>query len=598
MKKNILLAGLVAVAALSSCENEDTYTAAPLETNPTAYFANTLPSTINASSVESSYDVIINRASTEGSLDVALTVTNPDGLFSVPSSVSFAAGEAEAKITISYDLETVGFDNFSTITIAVDQALASIYGIAEYTFTIGIPAPWKSLGNGIIVDDFVTTFYGVENLAWEVEIQENELYPGYYRVKNPYCENYPYNDPGDWDTANDFYLEIHAEDPNKVYIPVQVSNTAWSYGNFIFGSLAGYYLAKGDEESASAYYGTLAGGIITFPANALLFGMSDYNDGGLYTSNSNGAFKLVLPGVVLADYSAEVAYAGKMYDVDDNLYIVASATLGADVEELQLAVCAAGEEAATAAAIAEGSLESVVALSASGTINVPFDADAASGKYSIVGVTFANGEAQEAATVTFKYTSLGGEPAETWTAYYVGTSTYSVLFSEPETDDACQLLASDDDPSGERCKIAPWINNEEGLIFSWPEEGDIEVLGDQETGLAASGNDIYVAGMTAECSLAPGATWAEIVNANFGSYLTGDEDTPSYLDGSTFNFNVIYYTAAGSVYGWGFDSFMVTGYASAPAARSVEQKASVVNKFAERPLVLKSYVRRDAVRAF
>lgn len=473
-----MFVALAGCMALTSCDDVDEYAYTPADklTNAQAFFSNELASSVSLSSLESSFDVTISRSTDAAAVSVPVQIEASADYFTVPSSVDFAAGSTTAKLTIGYDADKLGFDNKQTISIVIPEEYATPYGISTYSFTAVIPAPWKSLGKGTIVDDFVTTFYGVDNVSWEVEIQENEMFPGFYRVVNPYCADYPYNDPGDWDTTTDFYLEIHAEDPNKVYIPVQVSNTAWSYGNFIFGSLAGYYLAKGDETSAAAYYGTLEGGIITFPAGGLLFGMSDYKDGALYTSNGNGAFKLVLPGVVLADYSAEVAYVGKMYDAEDNLYIVASAALAADVEEIKLAVCAAGEEDATAEAIAAGTLEDVYGLTADGTINIKFDNEAASGKYSIVGVTFGNGKAQEVATATFKYTALGGEPEETWTAYYIGTATYNCLWEEPETDTEVTLYISDDNE--ERCKLAPWINSEDGMIFSWPDEGDIVVAGD------------------------------------------------------------------------------------------------------------------------
>lgn len=602
MKKNIFLAGLIAVAALSSCDNDDSYSAAPFEKGSKVFFSNSLPSVINPSSLESSYAITLNRTDVGESLDVALNVTNSGENFLVPTTASFAADSKEAQITISYDIDKVGFDVFDTITIAVDPALASLYSVAEYTFVIGIPAPWKSLGKGLIVDDYVTTFYTVENVSWEVEIQENELYPGYFRLVNPYCENYPYNDPGDWDASTNFYLEIHAEDPAKVYIPTQVSNTAWSFGNFIFSSLAGYYLAKGDVDNAEGYYGKFENGIISFPPEALLFGMTDYQDAGLYTSNVNGAFKVVMPGIVLADYSAEVKYSGKMYDADDNLYIVASATLGADVEEIRLAVCAAGEEEAIAEALANGTLKSAVSLSESGSVNLPFDADAVSGKYSIVGVTFGGGEAQELVSATFKYTSLNGEPVETWTAYFVGTATYNCLWEEPETDPEVVLSASDNDPTQERCKVAPWINNDEGMIFSWPEEGDIVVAPNQEVGLTTTqGAEVMVADMAAECLLVPGTSWAQVVISNFPTYLTGDENKPSAFASNLFSFNVIYYTEGGSVLGWGFDTYKLTANASAPGARNLfapAEKQTPHLQFIEHPLILKNCVRRDAVRAF
>lgn len=119
----------------------------------------------------------------------------------------------------------------------------------------------------------------------------------------------------------------------------------------------------------------------------------------------------------------------------------------------------------------------------------------------------------------------------------------------------------------------------------------------------SNGVAILVADLASECSLVPGYSWATIVKANFGSYLTGTEDDPSSFDRSTyiFSYNVIYYTAAGNVYGWGFDNYKLTANVSAPGFRGVAEAAEkkvAPMQFAERPLILKSVVRRDAQRAF
>lgn len=503
-----MFAALAGCMALSSCDEVDEYAYTPAEipTNAQVFFSSELPSSVKLSSAENSFDVIVSRANDSSAATVALQVTASEEYFTAPSSVSFEAGSKTATLTIGYDAEKLGFDNAQTIKIVVPEEAATAYGISEYTFTAVIPAPWKSLGMATVVDDYITSFFSVSNVAWEVEIQENEMFPGYYRLVNPYCENYPYNDPGDWDATTDFYLEIHAENPNQVYIPIQESNLNWGYGNFIFGSLAAYYLNKGDEAQAADYYGKLEDGVISFPKSALLIAMAEYNDAGLYTANGNGAFKVLMPGVELADYSAEVAYAGKLYDAEDNLYILASATLGADVEEIKMAICAKGGEEALMSAIVAGEVENVVSLTASGTVNIAFDAESASGKYSIVGVVYGKGEVQDAVASTFTYTSLSGEAEETWTAMFVGNYYHCVKSYSQSGDgvwsdekamlhEGSTLYVSDADNS--RYKIAPWIEGE--LIFTMDEEGNLVVdnadTGFENKGINIAATDFITAGV-------------------------------------------------------------------------------------------------------
>lgn len=583
--------------AFTACDSEDEAYEWASVSGSQVYFNNSLAKEYVLSMNESSFNIPVSRVSDADAISVPLNVTLEEGsLFTIPQSVSFAAGQKEATIQVSYDPANIEFDKFETVKISLaDAGLTTEWGISEYVFTAGVPAPWVSLGMATVVDDFITGIFGVENIAWQVELQENQLYPGYYRLVNPYGAGYPYNEPGDFDVSQDYYMEIHAENPDQVYIPTVTYGMDWGYGNFIFGSLAGYYLAKGDEGKAADYYGTLADGIISFPADALLIGMSDYNDGGLYSCNESGAFKIVFPGIVLADYSIDVAYAGKLYDVDDNLYVVAElAAIGGDVEEVRLAVTSADNADALIAAIASEETDDYVSLTAPGTANLPMPADAVSGKYSIVAVSYAGGEAQEASVATFKYTALGGEPEESWTAYYVGNYTYYQCFEG--TDENVVLYGSDDDPL--RCKLAPWGTGTD-FVFIWDDDDNISVVADQDMEFSDSSyGDFYVSDMTSDCILASGNSWADIIEYNFAEDCTGTEQQPSFIDFDipSFNYNVVYYTSKGYVIGWGYETYEIMGQASgtrimknAPAVSSWAQpvRNSRIH-WLEKPMLLKS----------
>ena len=573
------MASLMTVA-FTACDSEDESYEWASVSGSQVYFNNSLAKEYVLSMNESSFNIPVSRVSDADAINVPLNVTLEDGsLFTIPQSVSFAAGQKEASIQVSYDPANIVFDKFETVKISLaDASLTTEWGISEYVFTAGVPAPWVSLGMATVVDDYITGIFGVENVAWQVELQENQLYPGYYRLVNPYGAGYPYNEPGDYDASQDYYLEIHAEDPSKVWIPITTYGMDWGYGNFIFGSMAGLRIAQGKPDAAEGYYGQLEDGIITFPAGALLIGMSDYNDGGLYACNESGAFKVVFPGVVLADYSAEVAYAGKLYDADDNLYIVAEVNaLGADVEEVRLAVCAADQTADVVAAIAADETEDYVSLSGTGSASLPFDANAASGKYSIVAVTFAGGEAQEATSTNFKYTALGGEPEESWSAYYVGNYTYYQCFED--TDENVVMYGSDDDPL--RCKLAPWGNGTD-LVFIWDDDDNIILAADQDMEFSESSyGDFFVSDLSSDCALAPGNDWATIIAANFAEDMTGTEFDPGYVDYDNLQigFNTVYYTSKGYVIGWGYETYDILAQAGARGAKMA--KAPVSSHFAQ-----------------
>ena len=198
--------------------------------------------------------------------------------------------DKDGKKLFTSEINVTNLEEETTYYVKAYAYLAGgyIYSDAASIKTQDAPEPdtWTNLGKALYRDGFVSGWYNIEALEYEVDILENDQHKGYYRLVNPYGEAYGYNDPGDWDDTKDYYLEIHAENPEEVYIPYQDLGLAWGYGMFSIWSFADY--------NGSAF-GTLKDGVITFPENSLLVSMADYNDGALYYANNNGAFRLELP---------------------------------------------------------------------------------------------------------------------------------------------------------------------------------------------------------------------------------------------------------------------------------------------------------------
>jgi hypothetical protein len=171
-------------------------------------------------------------------------------------------------------------------------------------------SPWESLGMATYREDIVTTFFNAENIVYEVEIERNVETPGLYRLVNPYGAAYPYNDEGEYDTSENHYMVIDAQDPEAVTIQQTYTGMNWGYGEFIVWSLADYYLNQGvtaEEIAAEGYFGKLENGVITFPTRTLLIAMTEYEDGDLYYANTNGLFAVALPGYSIPEYNAPAA---------------------------------------------------------------------------------------------------------------------------------------------------------------------------------------------------------------------------------------------------------------------------------------------------
>lgn len=181
------------------------------------------------------------------------------------------------------------------VLLAVAYEKDGSYAKSSRSTTLQTYGDWTTLGQATYTEDMVTSFYATGNPSYNVEIQENNQIPGFYRLKNPYGAAYPHNEPGDWDDSKDYYMYIHAENPDQVYFNTFHSGMNWGYGEFVFSSRAGRNI-EGGVAVPEEYYGKLQDGIITFPVRSLLISMTEYNEGGMYFANNNGAFRIVLPG--------------------------------------------------------------------------------------------------------------------------------------------------------------------------------------------------------------------------------------------------------------------------------------------------------------
>ena len=390
----VALAGLMGMV-FSACTNDYTYDPATVSGSQ-VYFSDQLPAIHEISTKASSFEVEVLRVDTKDAISVPLTVTKPDNsIFTIPSSVSFAAGQASAKISIGYDPANVEYGNYEDITLSIaDANLATIYGLSSYSFKAGATA-WVDYGTALYREDLITTFFGVDNIVYEVPIQKNVVEEGYYRLVNPYGKYYKYNDPGDFDETTDSYLTINATDPDWVYVEESPTTTNWSYGVFSMTSYVQYYLNNGYtldfiKSNAPQLFGKLKDGVITMPATSMLLSMAAYNNGTWYDANGSGLFAVALPGHVIADYSLVCEYAGRFTDIADNDYVRNTFTFGEDVESVKYVIVPAGTDVdEIIAGIKDGSIEATE-VTASGDSEIPFNEE--TGNYMVVAVIYAGGE--------------------------------------------------------------------------------------------------------------------------------------------------------------------------------------------------------------
>lgn len=318
--KIFFLSALVATAGLfTACSEDNDWSAGELAEGPQAYFSADVQTSYTVSAEDTSVTLPVLRIETDGALDVPVLATfaeGEEGLFNVPASVAFADGEKSALIDVTFAFADLTPGKSYSFSVTLDDpTLTTPYGNSQVGLTIAVPEPYVLLGKGLIRDDIITSLFSVDNVEWEVEIYENTNQPGYIFLKNAYTSLYPYNEPGDYVTE-DKYFVVNIADPNRVIIPKQGLGMDWNptdYGEFIVGTTAP---------------GTLKDNIITFPVKGLLVGMMIYSNGDFgWYANTNGLFRIALPGAVLTDFTMEAAYVGFRAIVDGSTFpIVAVAS--------------------------------------------------------------------------------------------------------------------------------------------------------------------------------------------------------------------------------------------------------------------------------
>lgn len=359
------------------------------------------------------------RTEEDDDIVVPIVLTANDGkndasdLF-VVSEILFKEGQTETKFEVSFPNTQVGVTYNCSIE-CTSPRYVYLYSTSPNYISFNVTrekwSPVKAVkgsdgkdGIALWRDDFITTAYNVPtNAEYEVEVYENDANPGLYRFKNVYGAAYPYNEPGDYDDSKDYWVYIDATNPNKVYIPDPApTGCVWNqdYGEFILWSLAGYYLARGG--SATAYYGTLVDGVIKFPTDALMLGVND----GYYRANTNGMFRVILPGAKDSDYTF-----GLSSGVCANAKVPVSFTLGTDVAKVLYKVF----EGTISSGDLPIAVAEIVADKDALTVTETSVVDVAcekTGKYTLVGVAFdAEGKKVAEATTTFGYVAAGDEEA-------------------------------------------------------------------------------------------------------------------------------------------------------------------------------------------
>lgn len=580
---------LFAAFAFVACGEQDAedYTsgsADALGTYGNVYFPTTSYSLELEPTEPTTYSVDIYRSDSTSAVTVPIKLEGDTDVITA-TDATFAANQGKTTIEISFPNAVVG-TSYSVIISAENTSY-----LTPCSFTVN-RVKWNDVGfyydedgNKVegycnYTDDLLTTFYDIENMTYPVKVQERDDMKGYFRVFNAYGAAYPYNEAGDYDDSQDYYIYIDATVAAKVYIPSRcVQGTDWGYGNFIVYSMAGYNLAKGGD--ASPYYGTYANGKITFPAEALLFGMASYNDGGLYASNNNGMFSLVInpdldpyqatiendfdweevftgefESALLDNVSQVALYKGICNNTTDGCDTTFANTYGtayaiSDMYAVDYPIYFAVKDGKITLPITDAQPTGIKALSEDVYATINTSASSFTDRVITLNMTFTN----EDGSITY---GTFDEVLSNITWSQVGTGTYTYLadmWGEGAADSGLALYQRDDEPS--TYKITNWLTGVD-FMFTWDSETNKCVVAEQETGYEHSSYGMI-----------------NVMETNKYSAKLAEEAS-SYYDPATktFNFNVIYFVSAGA-FGYGVETFSLDAAISkANATNSKAWKAA------------------------
>ena len=419
---NIMSLAAAAAAMISavSCANEE-FTRTGELNGEAVYFPVDAVTEYTLDEETTSVTVPVRRSVTDDEFTVSILADwgemseTDQSVFTVPSSVTFSAGEEEASLVIAVDNSAVEEGKEYTIGFLInDEANVSQYGNKTLYITLA-KETWDLLGTGKFRDDWFTAMWqSAPVVEVDVPIYEHKSQKGLYMLEAPY--GWPYLEAFFEGSQEAIESELVTYAAANITIdatdPAQVSISRQSTGITDNDPAYGLY----EIATAESVYGTLENGIITFPAG----GLKLFCAAGSMDTNPNGQFRVVLPGYEARDYSVSVEYAGMRVASDNKTATaVLDFSYGADVTGISYVfvsgdVTAAPEEYVSG--VVDGTAENICTVDGfvAGEGSASVEAELVPGLYTIVAVPAdVSGalSAENAVAVNFYFPGAGGNAA-------------------------------------------------------------------------------------------------------------------------------------------------------------------------------------------
>ena len=347
---------VVLVAGLFASCTADPYTPGEVPAGPQVCFSNQNPTVLEVAGEGDGdiQNILLTRIVAEEALDVYVIADAGENasMFSIPEKVTFAVGETEANLAIDVNSTLMEEDKtYSVSLLLADEKQGTPYGDSNFTVKFKL-FPWEILKVEDAEEDEVvygklrggdalTALFEAENLSAEIDVNiyQHKSKEGMYMVENPWAKmivpvlgiesEEAISEAGFKHTATN--LVINCVDPTKCYIEKQATGLTYSsYGDLLIAS--DYH----PTTNPTGVAGTLEDGVIAFPAEAILCGLSKLEGGEMFESNLSGAFRIIFPGCIAVDYTLAVDYLGMEVSPDmKNVIAKFNINYGSDVAGLK-----------------------------------------------------------------------------------------------------------------------------------------------------------------------------------------------------------------------------------------------------------------------
>lgn len=264
MKKifnNLLWVIAVCGMTMTACSDDIDWKPGATADGQGVFFPTSQSSNLTITEISGSFEVSVFRTVSSGVATAQLTTTygeNASGIFTVPSEVSFADGELESKITVSYN--NLARDvNYAMTISAVD---ATPYGITNLTLNVICPLVWEVVSTDATLVDNLFEPFGATGVQLTGITVEKHPDLDKYRFKSPYDNEYLSMLFGIDDLlASDFELPY-----------IELDGETYPDGYYIAPAALGWVMVNGegpksskDWKSFGSVYGNLSQNLGAYP---------------------------------------------------------------------------------------------------------------------------------------------------------------------------------------------------------------------------------------------------------------------------------------------------------------------------------------------